>query len=105
MVAMSAGFRGASAGQDARFSNKEKKLLKTMKFPEDLDKPVDFKKVKLECMKPWIAKRVTELLGFEDEVVENLVQNLVSAPEAPSLRSGLVSPRANFAPSVVVVSL
>ena len=66
-----ASFRGASAGQDGRFTNKEKKLLRTMSFPEVLDRAVDFKKVKLESLRPWIAKRVTEVLGLEDEVVEN----------------------------------
>ena len=45
---------------------KEKKLLKTITFPEVLENSVDFKKVKLESMKPWIEKRVTEDLGFED---------------------------------------
>lgn len=78
---MSAGFRGASSSQDGRFSNKEKKLLKTMTFPEVLEKSVDFKKVSLESMKPWIEKRVTEDLGFEDDVVVNLVQNLLEEEE------------------------
>ena len=76
-----ASFRGASAGQDGRFTNKEKKLLRTMSFPEVLDRAVDFKKVKLESLRPWIAKRVTEVLGLEDEVVENLVHNLLEEEE------------------------
>lgn len=37
-------FKGTSADQDSRFSNKEKKLLKTMSFPPEFDKKVDMKK-------------------------------------------------------------
>ena len=40
-----------------------------MKFPKEYEQKVDFKKVNIEAMKPWIAKRVTELLGIEDEVL------------------------------------
>lgn len=36
-------------------------------------------KVKMDVMKPWIAKRVTELLGFEDEVLINFVYGLLDA--------------------------
>lgn len=62
-------FRSFSADQDSRFGNKEKKLLKTMKFPAEYSQKVNATKVNWEVMKPWIAKRVTELLGIEDEVL------------------------------------
>ncbi|KAI8350935.1 SR-rich pre-mRNA splicing activator [Choanephora cucurbitarum] len=62
-------FKGTSADQDSRFSNKEKKLLKTMSFPAEFDQKVDMKKVNLDVIKPWISNRITELLGLEDEVV------------------------------------
>lgn len=58
-----------SAGQDARFQDKQKKLMKEMKFPKELDLKVNLKKIDWTVMKEWIAKRVTELLNFEDEVV------------------------------------
>ena len=74
---MSVGFRGTSSNQDSRFSNKETKLLKTLKFPEELSLPVDMNKVNMEAMRPWIVEKVTELLTFEDEVVDNLVINLL----------------------------
>lgn len=35
-------FKGTSVEQDVRFKDKEKKLLKTMKFPSILDKKVPF---------------------------------------------------------------
>nr|CAB3501287.1 unnamed protein product [Digitaria exilis] len=75
---MSGGFfRGTSADQDTRFSNKQAKLLKTQKFAPELDHLVDMSKVKMDVMKPWIAKRVTELLGFEDEVLINFIYGLL----------------------------
>uniref|UniRef100_A0A4W4H701 Serine/arginine repetitive matrix protein 1 n=1 Tax=Electrophorus electricus TaxID=8005 RepID=A0A4W4H701_ELEEL len=73
---MDAGFfRGTSAEQDNRFSNKHKKLLKQLKFAECLEKKVDMTKVNLEVIKPWITQRVTEILGFEDDVVIEFVFN------------------------------
>lgn len=40
---------------------------------------VDMNKVKLETIKPWIGKRITELLGMEDDVVEEFVNNQLEA--------------------------
>ncbi|KAK9727195.1 hypothetical protein RND81_05G264600 [Saponaria officinalis] len=80
---MSGGFfRGTSADQDTRFSNKQAKLLKTQKFPPELEHLVDVSKVKMDVMKPWIAKRVTEFLGgFEDEVLINFIYGLLEGKE------------------------
>lgn len=79
---MSGGFfRGTSADQDTRFSNKQAKLLKSQKFPSELDHLVDITKVKMDVMKPWIAQRVTELLGFEDEVLINFIYGLLDGKE------------------------
>ena len=36
-------FKGTSAEQDSRFANKQKKLLKQMKFPENIDAKVEFR--------------------------------------------------------------
>ncbi|RXM90935.1 Serine/arginine repetitive matrix protein 1, partial [Acipenser ruthenus] len=66
---------GTSAEQDNRFSNKQKKLLKQLKFAECLEKKVDMTKVNLEVIKPWITQRVTEILGFEDDVVIEFIFN------------------------------
>ncbi|XP_020255723.1 PWI domain-containing protein C825.05c-like isoform X4 [Asparagus officinalis] len=38
---------------------------------------VDMTKVKMDVIRPWIATRVTELLGFEDEVLINFVYGLL----------------------------
>ncbi|XP_020523995.1 serine/arginine repetitive matrix protein 1 isoform X1 [Amborella trichopoda] len=79
---MSGGFfRGTSADQDTRFSNKAAKLLKSQKFASELDHLVDISKVKMDVIRPWIANRVTELLGFEDEVLINFIYGLLDGKD------------------------
>lgn len=38
---------------------------------------VDMRKVNLEVIRPWAAKKVTELVGFEDEVVVEYAMGLL----------------------------
>nr|GMD20295.1 serine/arginine repetitive matrix protein 1 [Ipomoea batatas] len=79
---MSGGFfRGTSADQDTRFSNKQAKLLKSQKFAPELEHLVDTRKVKMDVMRPWIAKRVTELVGIEDEVLINFIYSLLEGKD------------------------
>ncbi|KAJ7980812.1 serine/arginine repetitive matrix protein 1-like [Quillaja saponaria] len=79
---MSGGFfRGTSADQDTRFSNKQAKLLKSQKFASELEHLVNMTKVNMEVIKPWISRRVTELIGFEDEVLINFIHSLLDAKE------------------------
>jgi len=68
-------FRGTSADQDNRFSDKEKKLLKQMKFEDVLLTKIDMKKVKLDVLKPWLTERVSEILGMEDDVLVEFIFN------------------------------
>ncbi|KAF4618774.1 hypothetical protein D9613_010021 [Agrocybe pediades] len=76
-------FKGTSADQDRRFSDKELKLLKTMKFPAEFDKKVDMRKVNLAVIRPWIAKKIVELIGFEDEVVVEYAMGLLEDEQNP----------------------
>ncbi|KAF8925305.1 hypothetical protein BGZ52_007061, partial [Haplosporangium bisporale] len=62
-------FKGTSAGQDTRFTDKHKKLMRSMKFPKEYSQKVDMKKVALNVIKDWMIKRIRELLGIDDEVV------------------------------------
>ncbi|KAF9986622.1 hypothetical protein BGZ65_006894 [Modicella reniformis] len=62
-------FKGTSADQDARFSDKQKKLLRSMHFPPEFNQKIDMKKVNLSVMKGWMVQRVNQLLGIDDEVV------------------------------------
>lgn len=38
---------------------------------------VDMEKVNLDTIKPWITKRVTELLGTEDDVLLEFIVNML----------------------------
>lgn len=54
------------------------KLSKRGAFDAILDKAVDMSRVNLEVISRWVGERLTEILGFEDEVVIGLVTNLLS---------------------------
>ena len=69
-------YKGISADNDVRYTNAERKLL-SRKFPVVYDTKVDMTKVNLDIMRPWITKRVTELLGFEDEVVIEMIVSML----------------------------
>ncbi|VFV30917.1 srrm1 protein, partial [Lynx pardinus] len=66
---------GTSAEKDSRFSNKQKKLLKQLKFAACLEKKVDMSKVNLEVIKPW-DDVVIEFI-FNDLEVKNPVSEIM----------------------------
>ncbi|KAK0426246.1 hypothetical protein QR680_009603 [Steinernema hermaphroditum] len=70
-------YRGTNSDQDIRFTDKEKKLLKSMKFENNLEAKVDLQRVNIEVIKPWITARLNELLGVEDEVLVEYVFSLL----------------------------
>uniref|UniRef100_A0A914HF37 PWI domain-containing protein n=1 Tax=Globodera rostochiensis TaxID=31243 RepID=A0A914HF37_GLORO len=73
-IAMDAGFyRGTSTDQDIRFTDKERKLLRQMKFENVLDTKIDLAKINLDVIKPWITLKLNEILGMEDDVVVEYV--------------------------------
>merc|ERR1711990_541547 len=76
-------YRGTTADQDTRFGDKTKKLMKTLKFSDQLNEPVDMRKVKLDAMKPWIHEKLTEILGFEDDVVIDYAINQLEETNHP----------------------
>ncbi|KAL2155111.1 hypothetical protein VTH82DRAFT_3787 [Thermothelomyces myriococcoides] len=63
------------------------KLLKSTKFPPEFNQKVDMQKVNIQVMKKWIANRVTELLGNEDDVVIELIFNLIEGARHPDIKS------------------
>merc|ERR1711990_1248586 len=76
-------YRGTTADQDTRFGDKTKKLMKILKFSDQLDQPVDMRKVKLDAMKPWIHEKLVEILGFEDDVVIDYAINQLEETNNP----------------------
>ena len=81
-MAFAGGFRGVSAAQDARFSDKQQKLLKTMKFSKELLRSkVDMNRVNWSVMRGWISRKTEELLGFEDEVLNGYIAEQLEGQE------------------------
>ncbi|KAG8895059.1 hypothetical protein FRB99_000791, partial [Tulasnella sp. 403] len=79
-------FKGTSADQDSRFSDKDQRLRKSLKFPPEFEQKasVDMKKVALSVFRPWVVKRVEDILGFDDEVVvEYVTQQLEDTSKPP----------------------
>lgn len=62
--------------------SKQKKLMKSMKFPKELDLKVDPAKVNWLVMMEWVAKRVTQLLGVEDDVLIQFINNKLQEKKA-----------------------
>nr|BAN64662.1 PWI domain containing protein [Babesia bovis] len=50
-------------------AGKERELLESKKWPACFSQSVDITKVQIDAFKPWISRRVTELMGVEDEIV------------------------------------
>ncbi|KAI0136519.1 PWI domain-containing protein [Xylariales sp. AK1849] len=63
------------------------KLLRATKFPPEFNQKVDMQKVNLEVMKKWIAGKISEILGSEDDVVTELCFNLIEGSRFPDIKS------------------
>lgn len=63
------------------------------KYPENFNKKVDLKLVNLAKLKPWIARRITEIVGFEDEVLIGYVNG--ECDVAPRSNPSVLSPLRN----------
>lgn len=48
---------------------------------------VDMRKVNLTVIRPWIAKKIVELVGFEDEVVVEYAMGLLEDEQQPVIPS------------------
>ncbi|KAL8714869.1 MAG: hypothetical protein Q9220_001382 [cf. Caloplaca sp. 1 TL-2023] len=67
-------------------TNVDAKLLKQTKFPPEFNQKVDMKKVNVEVMKKWIASKISEVLGNEDDVVIELCFNLLEGSRFPDIK-------------------
>ncbi|KAK1523613.1 PWI domain-containing protein [Colletotrichum abscissum] len=70
------------------------KLLKSTKFPAEFNQKVDMQKVNLQVMKKheprlplWIASKISDILGSEDDVVIELCFNLIEGPRFPDIKA------------------
>ncbi|KAL8999681.1 MAG: hypothetical protein Q9169_001498 [Polycauliona sp. 2 TL-2023] len=67
-------------------TNVDAKLLKQTKFPPEFSQKVDMKKVNVEVMKKWIAGKISEILGSEDDVIVELCFNLLEGSRFPDIK-------------------
>lgn len=78
--------RGVSLEQDSRFSDKDADLIKTTKFPAVFSERVDMSKVNLSVIRPWVATRVEQMMGFEDDILAELILSLLESDNNPNPR-------------------
>ena len=75
----SAFFRGTSAASDPRFSDKAAAQMKMIgaSAPAEYGTKIYMAKVYRPMIDSWVAQRITEMLGFEDDLVIGTVQALL----------------------------
>ena len=85
--------KGTSAEQDSRFSDKQKKTMKSMKFPANFDQKVDTKKINQDVIRAWVSQKIYTLLKFDDDILVGFVmenmQERVSWLKAVSIQEDL----------------
>ena len=71
--------RGPGGNSTASTSSAEAKARRRVELalPVALREKIETRKVDVEAMKPWIATRVTALLGVEDEVLIGMIEALL----------------------------
>lgn len=86
--------KGTSSVEDSRALSK---ALKSTKFPSNFYRTVDLSKLNRSVFVQWIETKISESLGFEDEIVQSTAVNLflpVSSEEgALSAAAAIVDPR------------
>lgn len=63
---------------------KGRKILRSAFLSDVLSKKVDMTKVKLDVLRPWISAKITKLLCFEDDVIEEYVVNQLEEEKYPN---------------------
>ncbi|KAJ6643959.1 Serine/arginine repetitive matrix protein 1 [Pseudolycoriella hygida] len=69
--------------EDTQFSDIEKKLLKKMEFGDCLNQRVDMTKVKLDELRPWIDKKITDILHGDDDIMVYFIYNHLEEKKYP----------------------
>ena len=60
--------------------------------PTDVSIQVDLRKVNIAVLRPWIAKKVTEMIKFEDDVVVEYVFGMLEDKDIPVSRTQSAAP-------------
>ncbi|KAI4260440.1 MAG: hypothetical protein LQ352_000302 [Teloschistes flavicans] len=67
-------------------TNVDAKLLKQTKFPPEFNQKVDMQRVNVEVLKKWIAGKISDVLGSDDDVVIELCFNLLEGSRFPDIK-------------------
>ena len=78
-------FRGSASIDTGRYKHQQQKqrtkFTQKYHFPTDpFGTKIDMRKIKFKAMHSWIKNEISEILGFEDEVVHGLIINLFESP-------------------------
>ncbi|KAL8275847.1 hypothetical protein Esti_000410 [Eimeria stiedai] len=96
-------YKGTSKEQTPFFKDKDSQLIAQRKWPEIFEQEVDMSKVNVEVMKAWINHKITELLGFEDDIVISYCLSQLVPEEA--LASDVDERRNYLCPKKLAISL
>ena len=66
---------GATRFAVKKYDDNLKKMRKAIACPASFDLRVDMAKVSMDAIRPWIAAKIEECLGFEDEITINYVED------------------------------
>ncbi|KAI5242077.1 hypothetical protein E4T47_03406 [Aureobasidium subglaciale] len=77
-------------------TNVDQKLLRTTKFPPEFSQKVDTTKINIPVIKNWAAGEVSKILGYEDDVVINLLFDLLEGSKNIQLTGFLEKDAALF---------
>eukprot|EP00607_Mallomonas_marina_P002200 CAMPEP_0182437220 /NCGR_PEP_ID=MMETSP1167-20130531/84896_1 /TAXON_ID=2988 /ORGANISM="Mallomonas Sp, Strain CCMP3275" /LENGTH=82 /DNA_ID=CAMNT_0024630055 /DNA_START=134 /DNA_END=379 /DNA_ORIENTATION=+ len=61
-------------------------MTKNGKFASVLENKVDYSKVNADIMAKWVSEKIAQILGFEDDIVINLVINTLESKNLDAKR-------------------
>ena len=70
--------RGGSSG---RFSDKDKLSRQTLRFHPSLDRRMRISSADIERLRPWVTEKLSELSGFDDDILSEFVLSSMEAKD------------------------
>ncbi|ETO18398.1 hypothetical protein RFI_18867 [Reticulomyxa filosa] len=83
--------RGSASIDTGKFTDKQKLFISKMKFSKLFDERVNMKNVRLSVIRPWITEEINRILGFDDDIVSNLIFNLLEKSQFPDPKDLTIS--------------
>ena len=67
----------------------DEKALKATKFPPEFNKRVDMGKVNKDIIRNWMAKKLPQIMGMDDDIIIDMVYNYID--DNKSVRPNLLA--------------